>query len=439
MKVHPNQDLSFKMGHLDPPQKTYHLGHEWTEVQPSVSYLELLKKIQWPFENSPEISPNYVLHMSTMSSLLTLHRSSALSVAQHSFKGRWIATIQQPRHLYKSGLTLRWTRLDRSQSCSKDVQKNVHTGHGDLIYSMKKIRWKIRWQSQCKRHREVNVNLSQDQCQLLCNMSNGVSQRCALPWRVWINWMSFMSNGVTLSFIVWASLYVSSNQFARGLPTRQMCSILGLNVPVSKSTSLIGSSLSARIMCPNKVTFLFFHLVESLICLYPYLCDSSFKTAWLVHDLFTYVGGTPKILRSIFIWKLSMSFCSFDVNCKDSKPYRSLLARVLSKTLIFQVFEVRAWNQTGFSCLAVATTVPILCDSSWRLSTVSVKVAPKYFPGKWRPLSLRDIHEPTWYKQRLGSGSLLSKTVLCLQDPRFLMIREPKLEKRRKELVEDLK
>ena len=29
--------------------------------------------------------------------------------------------------------------LDRSQSCSKDVQKNVPQGHGDLIYSMKKF------------------------------------------------------------------------------------------------------------------------------------------------------------------------------------------------------------------------------------------------------------------------------------------------------------
>ena len=193
-----------------------------------------------------------------------------------------------------------------------------------------------------------------------------------------------MSNGVTLSIIVWASLYVSINQFARGLPTRRMCSTLGLNVPVSKRTSLIGSSLSARIMCPKRVIFLCFHLVESLIWEYPYLRDSSCKTAWLVHALLTYVEGTPRILRSIFIWKLSISFCSLNVSCIDSKPYRSLLAKVLSKTRIFQVFEVRAWNQRGFSCLAVATTAPILCESSWRLSTVSVKVAPKYFAWSFR-------------------------------------------------------
>ena len=29
--------------------------------------------------------------------------------------------------------------MDRSQSCSKDVQKTVSQGRGDLIYSMKKF------------------------------------------------------------------------------------------------------------------------------------------------------------------------------------------------------------------------------------------------------------------------------------------------------------
>ena len=148
-------------------------------------------------------------------------------------------------------------------------------------------------------------------------------------------------------------MYVSIYWVARGLPTRRMCSILGLNVPVAKSTSLIGSSLSARIMCPNKVIFLCFHLVESLICLYPYLCDSSCKTAWLVLDLLTYVGGTPRILRSIFIWKLSISFCSFNVSCTDSKPYRSWLAKVLSKTRISKFLRYGLETKGGLLGLLV--------------------------------------------------------------------------------------
>ena len=49
----------------------------------------------------------------------TLHRSSALSVAQHCVKIGGDCNLQQPHNLYKSGLTLRWTRMDRSQSCSK--------------------------------------------------------------------------------------------------------------------------------------------------------------------------------------------------------------------------------------------------------------------------------------------------------------------------------
>ncbi len=71
-------------------------------------------------------------------------------------------------------------------------------------------------------------------------------------------------------------------------------------------------------MCPKGVTFLFFHLVESLICLYPYLCDSSFKTVWLVHCLFTYVGGTPKKLRIVhrillYIELLDSILCSMQI------------------------------------------------------------------------------------------------------------------------------
>ena len=49
----------------------------------------------------------------------TLHQSSALSVAQHCVKIGGDYNLQQPHNLYKSGLTLRWTRMDRSHSCSK--------------------------------------------------------------------------------------------------------------------------------------------------------------------------------------------------------------------------------------------------------------------------------------------------------------------------------
>ena len=49
----------------------------------------------------------------------TLHQSSALSVAQHCVKIGGDCNLQQPHNLYKSGLTLRWTRMDRSHSCSK--------------------------------------------------------------------------------------------------------------------------------------------------------------------------------------------------------------------------------------------------------------------------------------------------------------------------------
>ncbi len=270
-----------------------------------------------------------------------------------------IVTIQQPRQLYKSGLTLRWTHMDGSHSCSmqRKCEKMCTQGLADSIYSVKKIRWKIRW----KGHRGVNLDLSQDQLNAVhvkrCDVVN--------------NWMSIL---VCFNQPVCSWFTYATNVF-NPWPKR---------IPVSKSTSLIGSSRSARIMCPNKATSRVFHLVGSLICLYPYICDTSFKTAWLAHELMTFVGGTPKTLRSIFIWKLSISFCSFNVSCKDSKPYRSLLAKVLPKTLIFQVFEVQAWNQSGFSCLAVATTALILCESSWRFSTVSVKVAPKYFAWSFR-------------------------------------------------------
>ena len=50
----------------------------------------------------------------------------------------------------------------------------------------------------------------------------------------------------------YASWQVSSSQLARGLPTRQVCSIRHVKVPDSKRTSLIGSRGGARRMCPNR-------------------------------------------------------------------------------------------------------------------------------------------------------------------------------------------
>ena len=72
-------------------------------------------------------------------SLLTLHRSSALSVAQHSFKGEVNCNHPTTASSIQERIDVEVNTLDRSQSCSKDVQKNVPQGHDDLIYSMKKF------------------------------------------------------------------------------------------------------------------------------------------------------------------------------------------------------------------------------------------------------------------------------------------------------------